>query len=143
MHQYLNSRGPRIRREKERVWENFWRDCSWKFPQHGKGDSQLSPRGTKGPIEDKTKEKHAKTHTNQTTTPRHIRIKLPKINTKNIKSNKGEATSNIQGKPLCWSLSRNYRLEGNGRIYLKYWKGKIYSHDYCTQKGSHSELMEQ
>ena len=25
--------------EKERVWENFWRDYSWKFPQHGKGNS--------------------------------------------------------------------------------------------------------
>ena len=27
------------RREKERVWENFWRDYSWKFPQRGKGNS--------------------------------------------------------------------------------------------------------
>ena len=34
-------------------------------------------------------------------TPRHILIKLTKIKTqrKNIKSSKGEATSNIQGKP--------------------------------------------
>ena len=46
------------------MWENFWRDYSWKFPQHGKGNS--SPRGTKSPIQDKPKEKHAKTHTNQT-----------------------------------------------------------------------------
>ena len=50
--------------EKKRVWENFWRDYSWKFPQHGKGDGQSSPRGTKSPIQDKPKEKHAKTHTN-------------------------------------------------------------------------------
>ena len=57
--------GPR-RREKERVWENFLRDYGWKFPQHGKGNSQSSPRGTKSPIQDKPKEKHAKTHTNQT-----------------------------------------------------------------------------
>ena len=35
-------------------------------PQHGKGNSQSSPRGTKSPIQDKPKEKHAKTHTNQT-----------------------------------------------------------------------------
>ena len=27
--------------EKEKVWENFWRDYSWKFPQHGKGDNQI------------------------------------------------------------------------------------------------------
>ena len=47
MHQHLNYRGPRRRREKERIWENFWRDYSWKFPQHGKGKSQSTPRGTK------------------------------------------------------------------------------------------------
>ena len=66
VHQYLNYRGPRIRREKERIWENFWRDYSWKFPQHGKGNNQSSPRGTKSPIQDKPKEKHTKTYTNET-----------------------------------------------------------------------------
>ena len=66
MHQHLNYRGPRRRREKERVWEKFWRDYSWKFPQHENGNSQSSPRGTKSPIQYKPKEKHAKTHTNQT-----------------------------------------------------------------------------
>jgi len=50
----------------ERVWENFWTDYSWKFPQHGKGNSQSSPWGMKSLIQDKPKEKHAKTHTNQT-----------------------------------------------------------------------------
>ena len=55
-------RGPRKRREKERVWENFWRDYSWKFPQRGKGNSQSGPRDTKSTIQDKPKEKH----TNQT-----------------------------------------------------------------------------
>ena len=42
--------------------------------------------------------------------PRHILIKLTRLNTKNIKSRKGKATSNIQGKPhefnSC-SFSRN------------------------------------
>ena len=65
-HQHSNYRGPRERREKERVWEKFWRDYSWKFPQHGKGNSQSSPRGTMSLIQDKPKEKHTKTHTNQT-----------------------------------------------------------------------------
>ena len=65
-HQHSNYRGPRIRTEKERVWEHFWRDYSWNFPQHGEENSQSSPRGTKSPIQDKPKEKHAKTHTNQT-----------------------------------------------------------------------------
>jgi len=66
MHQHSNYRGPRRRIGKEKVWENFWRDYSWKFPQHGKGKSKSSPRGTKSPIQDKPKEKHAKIHTNQT-----------------------------------------------------------------------------
>ena len=52
--------------EKQRAWENFWRDYSWKFPQHGKGNSQSSPEGTKNPIQDKTKKKHTKIPTNQT-----------------------------------------------------------------------------
>ena len=66
VYQHSNSRGPRSQREKERVWENFWRDYSWKFPQQWEGNSQSSPRGAKSPIQDKPKEKHAKIHTNQT-----------------------------------------------------------------------------
>ena len=56
---------PEEEEKKERVWENFWRHYSWKFPQHVKEKSQLSPKGTKSPIQDKPKEKHAKTYTNQ------------------------------------------------------------------------------
>ena len=55
----------------QKVKEKFWRDYSWKFPQHGKGNSQSSPRGTKSPIQDKPKEKHTKTHTNQTNKTKH------------------------------------------------------------------------
>ena len=36
------------------------------FPNMEKEISQSSPRGTKSHIQDKPKEKHAKTHTNQT-----------------------------------------------------------------------------
>ena len=57
--------GPR-RREKERVWEIFQRDYSWKFLQHGKENIQSNQRGAESPIQHKSKEKHAKTHTNQT-----------------------------------------------------------------------------
>ena len=58
--------GPRRKREGGGVWGKFRRDYSWEFPQHRKGNSQSSPRGTENPIQDKPKEKHAKTHTNQT-----------------------------------------------------------------------------
>ena len=64
----------RRRREKERVWENFRSDYSWKFPQHGKENSQSSPRGTKSPIQDKPMEKHTKTLTDQTKTKHKERI---------------------------------------------------------------------
>ena len=82
-----------VSEEKESVWENFWRDYSWKFPQHGKGNSQSSPRSAKSPIYDKRKKKHAKTHTNQTN--KYLAQR------KNIESSKRKATSNIQGKALC------------------------------------------
>ena len=53
--------------EKKKGYEKiFWRDYSWKFPQHGKGNSQSSPRGMKSAIQSKPKDKHAKTHTKQT-----------------------------------------------------------------------------
>ena len=45
----------------------------------------------KSPIQDKPKEKHSKTHTNQTNKDLAQR--------KNIKRSKGKATSNMQGKP--------------------------------------------
>ena len=44
-----------------------------KFPQYGKENSQSSSRGTKSPIQDKPKEKHAKTHINQTHKERKLK----------------------------------------------------------------------
>ena len=57
---------PEEEEKKEMAWENFKRNYSWKFPQHGKGNSQLTRRGTKNPIQVKPKEKDTKTHSNQT-----------------------------------------------------------------------------
>ena len=68
MHQHSNYRGPRRRREKERVWENFWRDYNWKFPQHGKGNSQVQ-EVQRVPYRINPRRN----------TPRHIQIKLTKI----------------------------------------------------------------
>ena len=34
------------------------------------------------------------------------------------------------------------RPEGNGRIYLKYWREKIYNQYYCTQQGSHPKFTD-
>ena len=89
MYQHLNCRGPRRRREKG--FEKFFGEIIVEnFPNMEKGNSQSSSRGTESPIQDKHKKKHAKTHTNQT--------HKDSTQIKNIKSSKGEATSNIQGK---------------------------------------------
>ena len=57
----FRSQGSQKKKSKRKGMRNFL-----KFPQHGKGNSQSSPRGTKSLIQGKPKEKHTKTHTNQT-----------------------------------------------------------------------------
>ena len=95
MHQHLNYRVPRRRKEKERVWEKFWRDYSWKFPQDGKGNSQSSPRGTKSPIQEKPKKKHAKTHTNQ------AKKKKAKHKETILKAAREKQQVTYKGNPIC------------------------------------------
>ena len=51
--------------EKKKGTEKFWRNYNWKLPQHGKENSQSSPRSTESPLQVKHKEKHIKTHVNQ------------------------------------------------------------------------------
>ena len=79
--------------------------------------------------------------------PRHMLIKLRKTkHKKKIKSSKGEATSNIQGKPHMlnsWFFSRNSAGQKEyGRIYLKCWKGENLQPKLLYRQGSHSKLME-
>ena len=52
--------------EKKKGCEKIFKRLYLKFSQHGKGDSQSSPSGTKSLIQNKPKDKHNKTHTNQT-----------------------------------------------------------------------------
>ena len=121
--------------EKKKGYEKIFEEVIvWKFPQDGKGNSQSSPRVTY----------RINPRRNM---PRRTVIKLTKTkHNENIKHSQGEATSNIQGKSHMlnsWSFSRNsVGKKGNGRIYLKYWKGKVYNQDYSTWQGSHSKLME-
>ena len=55
-------------------------------------------------------------------------------------------TNNIQGNShqvINWFLKQKlYKSEGNGTIYLKWWKGRNYNQEYSTQQDSHSDLME-
>ena len=57
---------PEEEEKKKGYQKNFEEIIVIIFPQHGKGNSQSSSRGAKSPIQDKPKEKHTKTHTNQT-----------------------------------------------------------------------------
>ena len=53
--------------EKKKGYENLFEEIRVEnFPNMEKETSQSSPRCTKSPIQDTPKEKHAKTHTNQT-----------------------------------------------------------------------------
>ena len=77
--------------EKNKGYEKiFWRDYSWKFPQHGKGKSQSSPRGTK----------RINPRRNM---PRHIRIKLTKTKHKEriLKEAREKQEVTCKGNPLC------------------------------------------
>ena len=64
-----------------------------------KGNSQSSPRGAKSPTQDKPKEKHDKTHTNQTN----------RLNTKTDYQNQQGRRNKYKGNPIC--LTANCAIE--------------------------------
>ena len=65
MQQHLNCRGPRRRRERkcQKIFEEIIVENS---PNMEKENSHSSPGSAESPIQDKPKEKNAKTHINQT-----------------------------------------------------------------------------
>ena len=95
--------------EKEKKgMRHFWRDYSWKFPQHGKGNSQSSPSGTESPIQVSPRRNMS----------RHILVELTK--TKH-KERILKAINIIQGKPdtlNSWSFSRNSAREKGMARYI-------------------------
>ena len=122
--------------KRERVWEFFWRNYSWKFLQHGKGNSQVQ-EAQRIPYRINPKRN----------TPRQILIKLTKTKHKEriLKSAWEKWQVTQKGNPIYLKLIFQQKLcrpERNGRIHFKYWKGKIYNQDYCTWQGSHSKLTQ-
>ena len=72
-------------------------------------------------------------------TPRHILIKLMKTKHKErlLKAARQKQQWHTRETPYVYQLIFQQKLcrpEGNGRVYLKHWKGKIYNQDYCTSK---------
>ena len=91
-HQHLNYRGPRRRREKERVWENFWRDYSWDFPNMRKERVNQAQEAQRVPYRIKPRRN----------TPRHILIKLKKIKHKEriLKAAREKQQVTYKGNPI-------------------------------------------
>ena len=113
MHQHSNYRGHRRRREKERVWENFWRDYSWKFPQHGKGNSQSVPNRINP----------------RRNMPRHILIKLTDTKHKEriLKSAREKKPVTYKGNPICLTAdlsAETLQARGEWKDIFKVLKGK-------------------
>ena len=97
----MNYRGPR-EEEKDKGYEKIFDEIIVENFHNMEKEIVNQVQKAQSTIQDKSKEKHAKTHTNQTNKDSTQR--------KNIKSINGKATSNIQGKPHTfnnWSFSRN------------------------------------
>ena len=62
-------------------------------------------------------------------------IKLTKTKHKEriLKAAREKQQVTYKGNPICLRAdlsAETLQAEGNGRVYLKYWKGKIYNQDY-------------
>ena len=122
------------RREKERVWENFWRNYSWKVSQHGKGNSQSGLRGTK------------KINPRRNTL-RHIVTKLTKSKHKErmLKAAREKQQVTYKGNHIHLTFDLSAEILQARREWqdiFEVLKGKVYNQDYCTWQGSHSKLMD-
>ena len=79
--------------KKVSMWENFWWDYGWKFPQHGKRNSQSNPRRTKSTILYKP----------QRNMPGQILIKVIKTKHKEriLKAAREKQQVTHKGNPIC------------------------------------------
>ena len=80
-------------------------------------------------------------------TPRYIVTKLTKIKDRDkiLKATGEKWQITCKGTPI--KLSADFSTEtlqarGNGMIYFKWWKGRIYNQEYSTWQDSPSDLME-
>ena len=97
--------------------------------------SQSSPRGTKRPIQDKPKEKHA----------RHILIKLTKTKHKErtLKAAREKQQVTYKGSSICLTAdpsAETLQARREWQDIFKVLKGKIYNQNYCIWQGSHSKI---
>ena len=136
MHPHLNYRGPRRRREKEKVWENFWRDYSWKFPQQSKGVNQVQ-EAQRGPYRINPRRN----------TPRHTLIKLTKTRHKEriLKAAREKQQVTYKGNHIRLTadlLAETLQARREWQDIFRVLKWKNLNQDYWTQQRSHSKLTE-
>ena len=137
MHQHLNYRVLRRRGEKERVWENFWRDYSWKFPNIEKRIVNEVQEAQRIPYRIKPRRNM----------PRHKLIKMTKTQQKErIWKAASEKQQVIhKGNPTCLTACFSVETLQAAREWqdiFRVLKWKNLNQDYCTWQGSHSKLME-
>ena len=120
MHQHSNYRSPKRRREKKRVWENFWRDYSWKFPNKEK---EIVNQVQEAQIVQKYRINPRKNM------PIHISIKLTKTKHKEkiLKASSEEQQVTYRGNPICLTADLSAEILQTSREWqdtFKVLKGK-------------------
>ena len=122
------------RKEKKRHWENFWRNYSW-IHHIGKAIVNQVQEARRVPYRVNPRRN----------TLIHILIKLTEIKHKERILNAAREKQQVTYKRKLnyqWIFQQKLcRPEGNGRIYLKYWKRKIYNQDYYTWQRSYTKLI--
>ena len=114
--------------EKKKEYEKIFEEVIVENFQHEKGISQSSPRGTKSPIQDKPKEKYAKTHTNQLTKNKHKeRI---------LKAAKEKQQVTYKENSICLTADLSagtLQARRDWQDIFEVLKGINLNQDYCTQ----------
>ena len=137
MHQHLNYRGPRRRREKDSVEKNFEEIIVENFPNMEKEIVNKIQQAQRVPNRINQKRNM----------PRHILIKLTKIEHKEriLKAAREKQQVTDKVDPICLTAdlsAETPQARKEWQDIFKVLKGKIYNQDFCTRQGSHSKLME-
>ena len=106
-------------REKQRHWDNFWRDHGWEHPQHGKGNNQVQ-EAQRVPYRTNPRRNMF----------RHILIKLTEIKHKEriLKVAREKQQVTYMGKPIRLTADLSAEIlqaRGEWQDVFKILKGKI------------------
>ena len=137
MHQHLNYRGPRRRREKKEYEKIFEEIIVESFPNMEKEIVNQVQEALRVPYRINPRRNP----------PRHILIKLTKTKYKEriLKAAREKEQVTYMGNPICLTDNLSAEILQARREWqdiFKVLKGKNLHRDYCNWQGSHSKLME-